>query len=68
MYVFEYPLVSILISKPGLKGFSSNVRAFFLLLPSYAHLSTAVEKKFPGDRDRLARLSLIEGSIYLITC
>lgn len=36
------------------------------LLPSYAHRSTAVEKKFPGDRDRLSRLSLIEGSAYLV--
>lgn len=25
----------------------------------------AVEKKFPGDRDRLARMSLIEGRTYL---
>ncbi len=36
-----------------------------LLFLSHAHPSTAVEKKFPGDRERLARLSLIEGSIYL---
>jgi hypothetical protein len=42
--------------------------ARFLLLSSYAHSSTAVEKKYPGDRDRLGRLSLIEGSIYLVTC
>jgi len=40
--------------------------ARLLLLPGYAHPSAAVEKKYPGDRDRLARLSLIEGSIYLI--
>lgn len=38
------------------------------LLPSHAHPSTAVEKKFPGDRERLGRLSLIEGSTYLVTC
>ncbi len=34
------------------------------LLLSYAHPSTAVEKKFAGDRDKLARLSLIEGHIH----
>ena len=38
------------------------------LLPSYVHTSTAVEKKFPGDRDKLARLSLIEGGTYLPIC
>jgi len=27
----------------------------------------AVEKKFPGDRDRLARMSLIEGVLPLLT-
>jgi hypothetical protein len=39
---------------------------FHRLLPSYAHQSTAVEKKFPGDRERLGRLSLIEGSTDLV--
>ena len=38
------------------------------LLPSHAHPPKAVEKKFPGDRERLARLSLIEGSTYLAIC
>lgn len=32
------------------------------LLCIHTHSFVAVEKKFPGDRDRLARLSLIEGS------
>jgi hypothetical protein len=66
MYVFSYPVVSLLTPKLALlKGSSSNVRVSSLL-PSQAHPSTAVEKKFPGDRDRLARLSLIEGSTYLV--
>lgn len=41
--------------------------ARLLFSSSYAHPSTAVEKKYPGDRERLGRLSLIEGSIYLVT-
>ena len=32
--------------------------------PTHIHL--AVEKRFPGDRDRLARMSLIEGSYSLL--
>ena len=41
----------------------ANHRSF----PTYAYSLLAVEKKFPGDRDRLARLSLIEG-YSLATC
>ena len=41
----------------------ANHRSF----PTYANSSLAVEKKFPGDRERLARLSLIEG-YFSVTC
>ena len=68
MYVFEYPVVSFLTSKPALQGFSSSVRASSLALVNYAHPPTAVEKKYPGDRDKLGRLSLIEGSVNFVNC
>jgi hypothetical protein len=38
-----------------------------LSFPTYAYSLLAVEKKFPGDRERLSRLSLIEG-LSPVTC
>lgn len=35
--------------------------------PTHAYSLLAVERKFPGDRDKLARLSLIEGHSS-VTC
>lgn len=29
-------------------------------------ISVAVEQKFPGDREKLSRMSLIEGSYYAL--
>ena len=33
------------------------------LWSTYVHPIAAVEKMFPGDREKLSRLSLIEGSV-----